>query len=94
MYVSEDISGFVLGGSNEECKVYELLNNTYELISQTVIGEHVAEVIVDPLEEYLILETYQSIQTFYKCRDECKSCYFPNNCSACVEGYQLQAGKC
>ena len=25
---------------------------------------------------------------------ECSSCSFPNNCSACIDGYHLSAGKC
>ena len=94
MYVFEGMSSLLLGGSSKACKVYELLDDAYELTSQTAVGEAVEEIIVDPSGHYLIVETSLSIQTFFKCPDECTSCHFPNNCSACVEGYELNLGKC
>ena len=94
MLIPEDMSEFIFGGNSKAFTIYELTNGTYELIYREEVGETIFEVVVDPEEHYLILETDLSIRTYYRCPDECKSCHFPNNCSACIDGYQLNAGKC
>ena len=94
MFVYQDMSGFVFGGDSNTFSAYELKNGVYELVHLQPVGKRVWEVIIDPDELYLIVEASLSIQIFYRCPDECKSCHFPNNCSACVGGHELNLGKC
>ena len=42
-----------------------------------------------------MIDTWEpSIEILYNCPPECSSCFFPNNCSACAQGYKLQNGRC
>ena len=43
---------------------------------------------------YVVTANDQNMYTFYHCPEECSTCTFPNNCTACVNGYYLSEGKC
>ena len=40
------------------------------------------------------METNTRILTYYRCPASCTDCFFPNNCSACQEGFVLKKGVC
>ena len=53
----EDMSGFIFGGDTDTFSVYQFDdgNGSYELLHQQSIGETVFEVIVDPLQYYVVI---------------------------------------
>ena len=34
------------------------------------------------------------VNTYFECPSECVACTFPNSCSSCLPGYNLENGKC
>ena len=77
MGFTEDLRRFAFGGDSNTFSIYELTNNTYELVRQDSAGELVLEVMLDLYDYYLIVELSGSIQTYYRCPEECQSCFFP-----------------
>ena len=94
MTFSQNISKLAFCGDSNTFSIYGRTNSAYEFIHQEPIGQFVLEIAIDPHEYYMVIETTGSIQTYYRCPDECKSCFFPNNCSACIDGHELKNGKC
>ena len=52
------------------------------------------KVSTDKLFQYFVATSFSGVKVFYECPSECTACHFPNNCSNCVDGYQLEMGKC
>ena len=68
---------------------YTWADDTFELAEQFDIGKTIKEVLVDPKELYFACTTASTLEIFYRCPDKCSECYFPNNCSACIQNYYL-----
>ena len=58
------------------------------------IGNNIISSTMDESGLYLAVIVGTNLYTFYQCPDECSTCSFPNNCSACNKGYILKRSTC
>ena len=90
----DDLSTIAYGGTSANMTVMKEHNNSYEIVYEEVIGSFVTDTATDALFQYYIAGSPLGLHIFYECPPECSSCFFPNNCSTCISGYQLEGGKC
>ena len=92
--VLENGEKIMLGGHSQNISSYTYSNGSFELAGQLHVGEDVMEVFVHQGELYFLYTTSMTIEVLFRCPDECSTCHFPNNCTACIQGYRLQGVKC
>ena len=93
--ISEDQSQIMFGGSSQNVSAYSLNAGVFQLSEQLETLAPIQELFVDRTQLYFVVSTsIPAIKVFYRCPSECSGCYFPNNCSSCVQGYHLEGGVC
>ena len=92
---AEENSIMVYGGIKGRLRLFERVNGTYEFQGNTKIGAYIYEVKLEPGGLYFITVTNTpAIEVMYNCPTVCLNCTFPNNCSACINGYHLEGVQC
>ena len=68
----------------------------FELEEEIEIQRYIIDITMTPSGLYFVVSaiTPLAIEVFYQCPAECATCYFPNNCTTCIQGYQLQDHRC
>ena len=69
LFASEDLEQLFLGGHSGRVSTYENVNGSYTLAEEIFIGEIVGEVFADEKELYLMIQTINSMITYYRCPD-------------------------
>ena len=75
--------------------IYTKVNTTYEVeFTNSTDSSILSFIIDDDRLYYTVVSASFNILTFYSCPTGCASCYFPNNCSQCEQGYVLKGTYC
>ena len=89
-----NLEKFAFGGPDGKVTILTKENTTYTS-KEFYLNGSIKQALIDQDELYYVVTTYiNNIEILYRCPSECVACSFPNNCSACVQGYSLQNGKC
>ena len=96
MSISEDFSRFTYGGFASEAIIYDKINGSYQIVYSENFGATIYGGFVDEINGlyYTFYSSDGNMRLYFGCPDACSSCSFPNNCSSCSPGFQINGVTC